>query len=108
MQLSVYKRTQLAQVATLVPMARVFVGKTSDANTQLTGPKLREKLMLVKKIMAMPAFCAAALAVAESTGFVAKIADKMEKVTTKLPAPKMSGFLRPTRSRTKMMKLSKH
>lgn len=28
---------------------------TSDASTQLTGPKLREKKMLVKKIIAIPA-----------------------------------------------------
>lgn len=95
----------MAHVATLVPMARVFVGNTSDANTQLTGPKLREKMMLVKKIMAIPAFCAAALAVSESTGLVAKMAAKIENVTTKLPAPKIRGFLRPTRSRTKTMKL---
>jgi glycerol-3-phosphate O-acyltransferase len=49
------KLTQLEQVATLVPIARVFVGKTSDARTQLTGPKLREKKILSIKIMATPA-----------------------------------------------------
>lgn len=49
------KLTQLAQVATLVPIARVLVGKTSDARTQLTGPKLREKMILSIKIMATPA-----------------------------------------------------
>ena len=31
---------------------------TSDARTQLTGPKLREKKILVRKIMAIPALCA--------------------------------------------------
>jgi hypothetical protein len=41
----------------------------------------------------------------EFVGFVAKIAAKIENVTTKLNAPKIRGFLRPTRSRMKMMKL---
>lgn len=49
------KDTQLAQVATLVPMDLVLVGKTSDASTQLTGPKLKEKKILSMKIMAIPA-----------------------------------------------------
>ena len=45
------------------------------------------------------------LTIGESTGFVAKIAAKIENVTTKLDAPNIRGFLRPTRSRMKMMKL---
>lgn len=66
-------KAQLAQVATLVPIDLVLVGKTcvvtldpeqrkqqwprhtSEANTQLTGPKLREKNILVKNIIATPA-----------------------------------------------------
>lgn len=39
------------------------------------------------------------------TGSFARIAARIEKVTTKLAAPNMSGFLRPTRSRINMMKL---
>jgi hypothetical protein len=49
------EHTQFEQVATLVPIDRVLVGKTSDANTQLTGPKLKEKKMLSMKIMPIPA-----------------------------------------------------
>lgn len=47
--------SQLAQVATAVPMERVLVGKTSDASTQDTGPKDSENMTEVMKIMAIPA-----------------------------------------------------
>ena len=71
---------QFAQVATLVPIERVRVGKTysdnmhpafrlsrnwlgwehtSDANVQLTGPNEKEKNMVVMNIIAIPARCAA-------------------------------------------------
>jgi hypothetical protein len=33
----------------------VLVGNTSDANTQLTGPKLQEKKILSMNIIPMPA-----------------------------------------------------
>lgn len=45
-------------VATDVPIALVFVGKTSEASTQDTGPNDHEKKTLVMKIMAIPALCA--------------------------------------------------
>ena len=38
-----------------VPMDRVLVGKTSEANTQDTGPNESEKKILVMKIIAIPA-----------------------------------------------------
>lgn len=79
--------------------------RTSEASTQLTGPKLRENIILVMNIIAMPALCAAWLTFSASTGFVARIAAKMEKRRTKLPAPNIKGFFLPTRSKTKMMKL---
>ena len=140
--------TQLAQVATLVPMARVLVGNTfvqhmsishptqcrqptSDASTQLTGPKLREKNILVKNIIAIPALyvpsrsaldprmgkkryhyrCAATLGlvgvtlVGSAGGLVATMAAKIENVATKLAAPNTRGFFLPTRSRMSVMKL---
>ena len=50
---------------------------TSDARTQLTGPKLREKKMLVRKIMAIPALCAESF-VDWSGGNEATIAVKTE------------------------------
>lgn len=36
-------------------MVKKGIGPTSDASTQLTGPKLREKNMLVINIIAIPA-----------------------------------------------------
>lgn len=95
---------QFAHVATLVPMDRVRVGNTSEASTQLTGPKLSEKKILVRKIIAMPARCAARF-VDWSGGKDATMAVRIEYVTTKLPAPNMSGFLRPTVSNSRVMKL---
>lgn len=83
------KRTlnaQLEQVATLVPMARTRVGKTSEASTQDTGPNESEKLMEVRKIIAMPARCAVWFAFSPG-GNDATIAARIEKVTTKEPAP---------------------
>ena len=70
-------KAQFAHVATLVPMDRVLVGKTSEASTQLTGPKLSEKNMLVRKIIAIPARCAAWL-VDSSGGKDATIAVRTE------------------------------
>ena len=95
---------QFAHVATLVPMDRVLVGKTSEASTQLTGPKLTEKKILVRKIIAIPALWAERF-VDSSGGKEATMAVRMEYVTTKLPAPNMRGFFRPTVSRIKVMKL---
>ena len=68
---------QLAHVATLVPMDHVRVGNTSEASTQLTGPKLSEKKMLVRNIMAMPARCATKF-VDSSGGNDATMAVRME------------------------------
>lgn len=68
-------------------MLRVRVGKTSDARTHETGPKEREKLMEVRKIMAMPARCAARFIVEEPGGNDATIAARIENVTTKDAAP---------------------
>ena len=102
------KRTlnaKLAQVAALVPILRVRVGKTSEARTHETGPKEREKLMEVKKIMAIPALCADRFVVAVG-GNEATIAARTEKVTTKDAAPYSSGFFLPIRSRRRVMKLS--
>lgn len=97
---------QLQQVATAVPRARVRVGKTSDARTQVIGPKEREKTIEVRKIIAMPARCAVRLSVVPG-GKEATIAASTENVHTKVAAPKSSGFLRPTRSRKIVMKLTK-
>jgi len=115
-------------VATLVPIDLVLVGKTSEANTQLTGPKLKEKNILSIKIIATPALdkegelmttdsqckkashrCAATLTVPWTPsgrgGFVATIAARIAYNTTKTVAPNKSGFFRPTRSRKSVMKL---
>jgi len=114
-------------VATLVPIDLVLVGKTSDANTQLTGPKLKEKNILSMKIIATPALdkdgelmtmnfqckeshrCAATLTVPWTPsgrgGLVATIAARIAYNTTKTVAPNKRGFFRPTRSRKSVMKL---
>jgi hypothetical protein len=82
------------------------VGKTSEARTHEIGPKLREKIMEVRKMRAIPARWAAALVVVASpAGKEAMIAERAEKLKTKKREPKRSGFLRPTRSRRKRMKL---
>lgn len=59
--------------------------------------------------MAMPARCAGALVVVPSVvgGKEARIAERVEKAATKNTEPKMRGFLRPTRSARRVMKLCK-
>ena len=67
--------------------------------------------MLVMKIIAMPARCAEVCVFGTpltSGGKHATIAVRIEYVTTKLPAPNMSGFLRPTVSNNSVMKLHSH
>ena len=49
--------------------------------------------------------CAVTLELGSPAGSFAKIAARIENVMTKLPAPNTSGFLRPTRSSTRVMKL---
>lgn len=61
--------------------------------------------MLVMKIIAIPARCAARF-VDWSGGNDATMAVSTEYVTTKLPAPNRRGFFRPTVSRTSVMKLA--
>lgn len=60
--------------------------------------------MLVMKIIAIPARCAASLCDVAG-GNDATIAVKTEYVTTKLPAPNMRGFFLPTVSRIVVMNL---
>ena len=81
------------------------MGKTSEARTQLTGPKEREKTMDVRKIMAIPARWAARFGVVESAGKEETRAARMENVQMKIEAPKRRGFFRPTRSIRSAMKL---
>lgn len=82
------------------------VGKTSEARTQLTGPKEREKTMEVRKIIAMPARWAARLGVLEVEGGKEETrAARMENVHMKVQAPKRRGFFRPMRSMRRVMKL---
>ena len=90
-----------------MPSARERVGKTSDASTHETGPKLTEKMMVVKKMSAIPARWAARLGdmPAADGGKDAMMAERAEKLKTKKREPKRRGFLRPTRSRRKRMKL---
>ena len=63
--------------------------------------------MLVRNIIAMPARWAGWF-VDSSGGKHATMAVRTEYVTTKLPAPNMSGFFRPTVSRMSVMKLHTH
>ena len=73
-----------------------------------TGPNDSEKKMLVMKIMAIPARCALRCVFGTpftSGGNDATMAVRIEYVTTKLPAPNMSGRFRPTVSSTSVMKL---
>lgn len=84
--------------------------RTSDARTQETGPKDREKKILVMNITAIPALCAATCGFgipSTSGGKQATIAVSIEYVTVMIPAPNIKGFLRPTVSRTNVIKLSK-
>lgn len=78
---------------------------TSDASTQETGPKLKEKQILSMKIMPIPALWAERLMMPESRGKEASMAESIEKRTTFAAQPKRRGFLRPTVSSMKMMKL---
>ena len=98
-------KAQLQQVATAVPIERVRVGNTSAASTQLTGPNEREKTIDVKKIIAIPARCAAKFISPEPGGNDATIAASTENVQTKVAAPKSKGLLRPIRSTRSVMKL---
>ena len=101
-------RDEVLTVATEVPMALVFVGKTSEASTHDTGPNDSEKKILVMKIMAIPARCADVFVFGcplTSGGKQATMAVRTEYVQTNAPAPNMSGFLRPTVSRIRVMKL---
>lgn len=100
-------KAQLQQVATLVPIERVLVGKTSEARTHDTGPYERENTMDVRKIMAIPARSAARLALLPSArgGKEATMAARMENVMMKVPEPNKRGLLRPTRSIKIVMKL---
>ena len=77
---------------------------TSEARTQLTGPKLRENIILVRNIMAIPTLCAVRFADSPG-GKHATMALKIENVITKDPAPNARGFFRPTRSMRNVMKL---
>lgn len=78
---------------------------TSDASTQLTGPKLNEKTILSIKIIAIPALCAAKLVTPSPGGKEATMADRMEKRATLAAHPKRRGFFLPTVSRMSVMKL---
>ena len=78
---------------------------TSEANTQEIGPKLRENMILVINIIAIPARCAAKFVSPLPAGKEQTMALKTENVHTKLAAPNRSGRLRPIRSRRSVMKL---
>lgn len=80
------------------------MGKTSDASTQLTGPKERAKTMDVRKITAIPARCADRFCVSPG-GKDETMAVRMENVQTNVAEPKRRGRFLPTRSSRRVMKL---
>jgi len=79
---------------------------TSDARTQLTGPKLSENTIVMRKIMAIPALCAAVFTpLGESAGKDAVIAARMANNATSDAQPNRRGLRRPTLSMNSVMKL---
>lgn len=100
---------QLKHVDSAVPSARVRVGKTSAASTQLIGPKEKEATTVMMKNMATPARWAVMFVVPvpgeTAGGKEAVSAARTANVQTKDADPYRSGFFRPTRSMKHVMKL---
>lgn len=107
---SIALNPQLKHVETAVPNARIRVGNTSAARTQLIGPKENEFKIVMTKNMATPARWAAILVLADAEilvprGKEASSAARTANAHMSNVDPSRRGFFRPTRSMKQVIKL---